>query len=61
MPTELAAERVAVSLARMESQPDVFRKLNPSNGWGSFDDVLPHINEFKRQLLQHPGAFVRAR
>lgn len=45
---------------RLRANPDHFRKLNPKNGWGSYEDLLVTITEYLKACKQYPDAFVRA-
>ena len=31
---------------KMETDPIGFKKLNPENGWGSYDDFLPWLRDY---------------
>jgi hypothetical protein len=57
-----AAECAAVlreAIASMRREPDRYKALDPPNGWGSFDELLPHLEELLKRLEKHPNAYVR--
>ena len=58
-----AAVHLRAGIARMESDPAVFRALDPENGWGSFDSdphggMLAATKDWLRQCDLHPKAEV---
>lgn len=44
----------------MLSEPKRFMRHNPPNGWGSYQDFVPWLNEYLAACRQHPKAKVRA-
>lgn len=44
-------ERAVLAL---ESDPDRFRKMNPANGWGSYDGLLKVFREMVREMKDGP-------
>ena len=54
------AERLRIGLARLESDPERFKKLNPSNGWGSYDCLVSFVRDYLRACENHPEAHVYA-
>lgn len=48
--------RAAVEL--MKDKPSRFRKHNPKNEWGSYDDFLPWIERYLAACESHPNAGV---
>ena len=46
-------------LARLESDPDKFRRFNPSNGWGTYDGLVEFVREYLDACRQWPNAHVR--
>ena len=47
------------AIARMERNPDEYISLNPENGWGSYDTVVPALRRLLHQFEEHPKATVR--
>ena len=45
-------------LVLMRDQPDHFKKLNPENGWGSYDRFVPWIADYLAACEQYPDADV---
>ncbi len=56
-----AAEIVAGIVKQMEADPAKFTALNPANGWGSYDMLLPRLREMEEAMRQHCKAIVRMR
>jgi hypothetical protein len=49
---------LASGLARLISDPDRFKKLNPSNGWGNYDCLVSFVRDYIRACEDHPEAHV---
>lgn len=45
-------------LALMKDNPERFREFNPKNGWGSYDDFVPWIEEYLKACKAHPEALI---
>jgi hypothetical protein len=45
-------------LAKLESDPERFKKLNPSNGWGSYDGLVSFVRDYLRACEETPDAEV---
>lgn len=43
-------------LAKLQTEPDVYRALNPSNGWGDYDGFLRFVREYLTACLTYPDA-----
>lgn len=41
-------------LARLKSNPEKFRSLNPSNGWGTYDDLIRFVEQYLEACIAHP-------
>lgn len=48
-------------LALLESDPEHFRKLNPSNGWGDYDGLIRFTRDYLKACEQYPSAEVSVR
>jgi len=46
-------------IAEMKSDPERFRKFDSENGWGTYDDFLPWLEELLQGCKDHPNARVR--
>ena len=49
-------EPLKTGIAIMKSSPERFKKLNPSNGWGSYDDFIPWLEEYLKACEENPDA-----
>ncbi len=47
------------ALAEMEANPATYRAMDPENGWGSYDTLLPALRELREMFAAHPKATVR--
>jgi hypothetical protein len=52
-------EPLKAGLALMKDDPARFIKLNPENGWGSYDDFVPWIENYLAACEQYPQATVK--
>lgn len=58
-----AAQMIApleAGIARMRTDPDSFRQLEPDNKWGTYDDFLPWLEQYLQACKDYPEAEVRA-
>jgi len=53
------AARLDVAIRTMTGMPDHFRELEPANGWGSYDQMMPALEKLHDLLKRHPRATVR--
>ena len=53
-------EPLRKGLVALETDPEKFRKLNPENGWGSYDGLLDFVRDYLAACEAHPGAVVYA-
>lgn len=51
-------EPLRAGLALMQSDPEMFKKLNPENGWGSYDVFVPWISRYLSACEGNPDADV---
>jgi len=49
---------LVAAIRRMEDDPAPFRALDPANGWGSYDSLLPALRDLADQFRAHPKATV---
>jgi hypothetical protein len=50
---------LTAAIAKMRAEPDTFRAMNPPNGWGSYDTLLPRLDELAGAFAEHPRAIVQ--
>lgn len=53
------APKFRAAIQDMEAHPEVYRAMNPPNGWGDFDSFLPLLREFAEFLETHPWATIK--
>ena len=41
---------------RLEAHPERFSAMNPPNGWGSYETLLPLLHAMKTASYKNPGA-----
>lgn len=58
-PASALASALGDALTAMEANPDKFRAMNPSNGWGDFDRLFVQLRILRRKLLENPNTKVR--
>jgi hypothetical protein len=46
------------ALAKMQDEPAVYRKLNPSNGWGDYDGAVRWLTDVIAEFSKYPKATV---
>lgn len=52
------AEVLRRAIAEMRANPAKYRAMDPSNGWGSYDSLVPALEELRLQFLKAPHARV---
>lgn len=50
---------IAAGLAELVSDPDRYKKLNPENGWGSYDGLVEFAQDYLMACIKYPEADVR--
>ncbi len=53
------AEFLDKAIERMAADPDEYGKLNPENGWGSYDGALTLLRTLRGWCEEAPGALMR--
>lgn len=53
-------EPLTAGLARLEADPERFRKLNPHNGWGDYDVLVSFVRNYVLACRENPEADVTA-
>jgi len=51
-------EELRRGLEAMRADPEGFRALNPSNGWGDYDRVLPYLVDCVEAFTNYPNAII---
>jgi hypothetical protein len=47
-------------LAALEADPERYKKFNPANGWGNFENLVDFVRTYLAACREHPQATVRA-
>lgn len=47
------------AIALMRDEPERFKALDPTNGWGSYDTLLPALDRLVVAFTAAPNAYVR--
>jgi hypothetical protein len=47
-------------LENLIEEPEKFRKLNPENGWGSYESLLKAVHKYLAACREYPEAYIRA-
>lgn len=51
-------EPLTQGLATLRGQPERFQKLNPANGWGSYEVLVEFVREYLAACIRYPTAEV---
>lgn len=46
-------------LARLKAEPERYRKLNPENGWGSYERLVEFVEKYIAACEANPDARIR--
>lgn len=64
-PEELSARKaldithiLKAGLKRLKANPDKYKKLNPSNGWGSYDGLIEFVEKYLAACIKNPDAII---
>jgi len=58
---EVAAQLIELlkeGLALLESDPERFKALNPSNGWGTYEGLVAFVRDYLDACMRYPNAAV---
>ena len=50
---------LATGLFNLKNNPEKFKKLNPVNGWGTYEGFIQSVSEIYEACLEHPKANVK--
>lgn len=53
-----AAPIILAGIMAMRKSPAKFKKLNPPNGWGNYDDALKSLEWLHEMCVEHPKSTV---
>ena len=53
-------EPLEQGLARLLAYPFKYRRFNPANGWGKYEDLVNFVQEYLAACKSDPNALVRA-
>lgn len=45
-------------LRRLKKDPDGFKKFNPDNGWGSYDNLVDCVEQYLKACKEYPEALI---
>lgn len=51
--------KLRAGILLMENSPNDFRKFDPENGWGSYDDFLPWCKRYLAACKENPKAQIK--
>lgn len=52
-------EPLSVGLMKLLANPDKFKKYNPPNGWGTYDDLVCFVRDYLEACEDNPNSLVR--
>lgn len=52
-------QRLSAGIARMEAHPEKYKRMDPSNGWGSSEVLLRFAKDYLDACMAHPKARIR--
>ena len=53
---KIVIKPLELGLENLLANPDHFKQFNPSNGWGSYDDLIDMLSSYLNDLKTHPNA-----
>jgi hypothetical protein len=56
---EQLIEPLRAGLDLLESDPERFKKFNPSNGWGNYDGLIRFVEAYLHACEENPDAEIR--
>jgi len=51
---------IAIALKDIKSNPDKYKKLNPENGWGTYEGFVKFVQEYLDACIKYPNAHIIA-
>lgn len=49
---------LSAAIAELKANPARYEAMNPENGWGSYETLVPSLEELLGEFLEHPKATV---
>jgi hypothetical protein len=49
---------IYAAIADMQKRPDVYRAMNPENGWGGYESALGFLMEVAADFITDPDAII---
>lgn len=49
-------EYLTKGLDELVSNPDLYKKFNPENGWGTYEGLVRFVDNYLKACLDHPAA-----
>lgn len=49
-----AEPMLTAAIAEMEANPDTYRAMEPSNGWGSYESCINFLKSIRDACREHP-------
>ena len=51
-------EPLTIGLAKLESDPEVYKAFNPTNGWGEYATLVTFVRSYLKACQENPDAEV---
>lgn len=45
-------------LKRLKQEPERFKKFNPKNGWGSYDNLVSFVEKYLEACKENPDSYI---
>jgi len=45
-------------LSRLKNKPEYFKQFNPSNGWGTYENLIEFVEEYIIACVENPDALI---
>ena len=52
-------EPLRSGVARLRADPEKFKTLNPSNGWGSYDGLIEFVDDYLSACIANPDCDIK--
>lgn len=47
------------AIENMKNDPKKYKEMNPTNGWGNYEDALHYLNEILNRCCEHPKTTIK--
>ena len=51
--------KLSDGLAKLKQQPEVFKPLGANNGWGTYEQFVPWVEDYLKACEEYPDAKIR--